>query len=109
MAWERRGRQRFYYRSKKQNGRVVREYIGRGARATQAAAEDAARHAVRQQARLEQQTWEALDAQVASLDTLMTLLSHSALLDAGYYQHHRGEWRKRRNDGSTTTPLPTEF
>ena len=49
MAWERRGKQKFYYRTRKAKGRYVREYIGRGERAKRAAAEDAARKEAREQ------------------------------------------------------------
>ena len=104
MAWEKRGRQHFYYRSRKDKGRVVREYLGRGPRAIRAAAEDRARQAVRNEARREKQAWEALDVHLTQLDTLITLLSHSTVVDAGFYQHHRGEWRKRRAHDGTHTP-----
>ena len=103
MAWEQRGTQRYYYRSRKAKGRVVREYLGRGARAVKAAAEDTARQAGRNTARREQHTWEALDTQVATLDRLITLLSHSTLVDAGFHQHSRGEWRRRRRTNGTHT------
>ena len=108
MPWEQRGSQRYYYRSRKENGRVLRQYLGRGPRAIQAAAEDAERHTTRHQGRLERKAWEALESQVASLDTLITFLSHAHLLNAGWYRHHRGDWRKRRHDGSHDGTLPTE-
>src|SRR5437870_5017222 len=96
MVWEKRGLQFFYYRSRKVNGRVSREYIGRGPRAVKAAAEDKERQAVRNHERRERHTWEALDTQVATLDTLMTLLSHAQMVDGGFHRHNRGAWRKRR-------------
>jgi hypothetical protein len=105
MAWEQRGHQRFYYRSRKVQGRVVREYLGRGPRAVRAAAEDTAKRAGRNKEHMERKMWEALDTHVAHLDTLMTLLSHSTLVDNGLYQHHRGEWRKRRPDGRHNSTL----
>ena len=39
---------------------------------------------------------DALDAPLAALDDLADLIGRAALTAAGYRQHHRGEWRKRR-------------
>ena len=105
MAWERRGHTLYYYRSKKEKGRVIREYLGRGARAVKAATEDAARHAVHNQERREQHACEALESQIAALDALTTSLSQALLVDAGFYKHRRGTWRKRRNNGTHITDL----
>ena len=98
MAWQKRGRNSYFYRSKKSNGHVTTHYLGRASevRAQQAALEDQARHTARIQERQEQQAWEALDARIATLNTLTALLSHSLLVDGGWYRHNRGEWRKRR-------------
>ena len=95
MAWERRGNQKFYYRSRKVNGRVVREYIGRGERAKRAAQEDAQKKAVREHDRIERREWESMDKDIAQLHQLTKLLTHSHLVNAGFYRHHRGEWRRR--------------
>src|SRR2546430_14037636 len=105
MAWQKRGSHYYYYRSTKEKGRVATEYLGRGTRAVKAAAEDTERQAGRNKERQEQKEWEALDTQVATLDTLITLLSHSTLADAGFYKHRRGEWRKRRTNGTHLTDL----
>ena len=37
-----------------------------------------------------------LDAPLNDLNDLAELLAHAALLAAGFHQHKRGEWRKRR-------------
>jgi hypothetical protein len=95
MAWERRGNQKFYYSSHKVNGRVIKEYLGRGERAKRAALEDAQKKAIRENDRAERQEWEGIDSKIAQLHQFTKLLSHSYLLNAGFYQHHRGEWRKR--------------
>ena len=95
MAWERRGNQKFYYRSRKINGHVVREYLGRGEQAKRAALEDAQKKSTREHDRAERQGWEAMDSQIAQLHQFIKLLTYNYLLDAGWYQHHRGEWRKR--------------
>jgi hypothetical protein len=48
----------------------------------------------------------ALDADLDTLCELTDLAARAALLAAGYHQHKRGEWRKRREHKDTeTTPL----
>ena len=109
MSWETRrlhGAHRYYYRVvRNTEGRLTKRYYGRGPRAVRAAAEDTERQAMRDKKRMDQKVWETLDSQVASLGTLMALLSHSTLVDSGWYQHHRGEWRKRRTNGRYSTNL----
>ena len=48
MSWEARGNKRYYTRSRRINGRVVREYIGAGLLAEAAATLDSAARAERQ-------------------------------------------------------------
>ena len=97
MGWE---RGRYYSRSRKVGGRVVREYVGGGLAGLLAAQEDerrrdervAQRAALRaEQARLAPAE-RALDELCALTDALMV----GALTAAGYHRHHCGEWRKRR-------------
>jgi hypothetical protein len=96
MAWER----GYYYRVRKVNGRVVREYCGKGPFGELHALLDADRRALREQSRAawreEQAGLEALDADVQALIEWADLVARAALLAAGYRQHKRGEWRKRR-------------
>jgi hypothetical protein len=100
MGWDAKNGKRYYSRSRRVNGRVVREYVGGGAAGEQAAAEDARR---REQCRLEavarragQQQWQEADAALQSFCDLTDLLVRAALLSAGYHQYNRGEWRRRR-------------
>ena len=100
MAWEQRQRGGWYYtRSRRINGRVVREYVGGGLRGELAAAEDARKRAVREAQRKaraeEQQRLNRQDVPLEKLNTLCTKLVQQLLEAAGYYQL-RGEWRKRR-------------
>ena len=37
-----------------------------------------------------------LDASLEAFDELMDLVTRAALVAAGYQQHRRGEWRKKR-------------
>jgi len=99
--WERRERGDLYYtRSRKVDGRVVREYIGGGPLGHLAALQD--EHERRQREvqaaywRVEQQDLDALEAPVDELSEASDLLVRAALLASGYRQHNRGEWRLRR-------------
>ena len=101
MAWEsRNGRGRYYTRSKRMGGRVVREYVGCGPVGELAAAHDELKRAERTE------QLEAMERKKRELERIEGLLMRSwegardqarlAMIDAGYYRHHRGEWRKRR-------------
>ena len=101
MAWERRQRGGSYYtRSRKVNGRVIREYIGGGLCGQLAAAEDEAQRAAKQ-ARV--RAWkhecarlDAADALVEQVCHHVDLLASAHLILSGYHRHHRGPWRRRR-------------
>src|SRR5262245_7702889 len=98
MGWDKGGR--YYTRSRRVNGCVVREYIGGGEVGRLAAEHDARerqkRQAERAAARAERDALAALDAQLDELCELTDLLARAALAAAGYVQHNRGEWRKKR-------------
>jgi hypothetical protein len=93
MGWDKRG---YYYSARKVNGRVVRDYIGKGAIAQLAAQMDAVRQQERELAAQEKHELAALDLEVRALSDWTDLLARAALLAAGYHQHKRGEWRKTR-------------
>jgi len=101
MAWEtRNGRGRYYTRSKRVDGRVVREYLGTGLPAELAAETDALGRAQRL---AECEAWnrrraeiEATSAVVGRFAEGVRALTRSTLQAAGYHQHNRGEWRQRR-------------
>jgi predicted NAD-dependent protein-ADP-ribosyltransferase YbiA (DUF1768 family) len=99
--WERRERGGlYYYRSRRVNGRVEKEYIGNGSLAKLAAEADALeRHQREEEAKAwqaEREQLEALEELTEELCEAAELLTRAALLTAGYRQHHRGEWRKQR-------------
>ena len=99
MGWEVRGRCRFYTRSRKVAGRVVREYVGTGAVAELAAAADALRRAdrraVMEARRAEEANWQAALAPLMELSRVADLMARTALLAGGYHRHAR-TWRKKR-------------
>ncbi len=103
MAWEKRERGGFYYtRSRKVNGRVVREYVGGGVLGELAAQMDAEDRQRREEEaaawKEEREQIEALEASVEELYEAAEVLAKAALLAAGYHQHKRGEWRKWRGN-----------
>ena len=101
MGWERRDRGgRYYTRSRKVQGRVVREYVGTGPVAEMIAEIDntklAQRVARREALRAEQKRMASVEAPVSDLCDIGDLVARAALMLAGYHRHKRGEWRKRR-------------
>jgi hypothetical protein len=99
--WERRERGGLYYtRSRKEGGRVIREYVGGGILGELAAQLDALERERREEQaarwKEEQEELDALQATVEELSEASDLLVRAALLASGYRQHNRGEWRKRR-------------
>jgi hypothetical protein len=97
MAWF---KGRYYYRSRREGRRVVREYIGSGELAEIAARYDELdRQEKREEALALRQAKEdlaRLDAAMRESWTSVETVARAALLAAGYRQHKRGEWRKPR-------------
>lgn len=96
MAWE---KGRYYTRSRKVNGRVVREYVGGGAVGALAAEMDAIererREFERELWRMEKEEIEAFDESVAKVCQMADIIAKAAMVAAGFHRH-RGEWRRRR-------------
>ena len=99
MGWEPRGNGLYYFRYRKVDGRVVREYVGAGAVAEIAAAADALRRAdrraVMEARRAEEANWQAALAPLLELSRVADLMARAALLAGGYHRHAR-TWRKKR-------------
>ncbi len=100
MSWQSRGNKMYFYKSLRLNGRVRCWYFGSGPAAELAATEDQIHRLERQEARerlqAAQARQQAVDAALDRLCEVTALLARAALLAAGYHQHARGEWRKRR-------------
>jgi hypothetical protein len=101
MAWEKRPRGgRYYYRCRRVGKRIVKEYLGRGPKAEQAAEEDARKRQARRLERLaiaeQRRRHDAALAVSRQFGRETERLARLALAAAGYHQHHRHEWRKRR-------------
>ena len=102
MPWEsRNGAGRYFTRSRRVNGRVVREYLGTGIAAEIAAAESVARaqsaQAHADQLRCYQAEYRAVEDAILALNHILEGMTRATLLVRGYHQHHRGEWRKRND------------
>jgi hypothetical protein len=101
MSWETRGVYGPYYtRSRRVDGRVVREYVGAGPLADIIAqadeAERAARRLERRREREQMEQDRELDDLFGAYSAGVDELLRSALEAAGYHQHKRGEWRRAR-------------
>jgi hypothetical protein len=99
--WERRERGGLYYtRSRKVNGKTVREYVGGGILGELAARLDAEERRRREEEqarrREERERLDALAAPVVELCKAAEVIACAALIVSGYHRHNRGEWRKRR-------------
>jgi len=97
MGWD---KGRYYTRSRREGGRVVREYIGRGEIACLMARLDKDLREKESEERLaalaEQEKVLDLESLLDDLDKACTLVMQAELEAAGFHQHDRGEWRKRR-------------
>ena len=96
MGWD---KKRYYTRSKKVNGRVVREYVGSGEFAKLAAEVDALEREGREMARAKERAsreeFDCLDSLIEDFCDQSDQLIHAALKAVGFHQH-KGQWRKRR-------------
>src|SRR5688572_20767394 len=102
MGWETRGRGRYYTRSRRVGGRVVREYLGFGETGERAALADARRRAQRQAERLRRlenrARLAAAEQPLIDFCEAAELLARAVLLTANFHRHDRGEWRRRHHE-----------
>jgi hypothetical protein len=101
MSWEVRQKQKYYYRVRRdQEGRLVKTYVGTGAAAERAVAEDQRRQNERERQqerrRAEKQRLQTLDNQLTDLTKVTKTLVKAILYGVGYHEHKR-QWRKRRH------------
>lgn len=96
----------YYTRSYRVNGRVRREHISSGDMALLDAGFDEvermealqARRKAQMQWQEEREAAEALDAIVDSVSDKAAAMFRAAMEAAGFHQHSRGEWRKKRQE-----------
>jgi hypothetical protein len=99
--WEKRQRGGHYYtRSRKEGGRIIRQYVGGGTLGHLAALTDTLERLRREEEatawKEEQERMEVLAAPVEELCEHAEVLTRATLLAAGFHRHKRGDWRKRR-------------
>lgn len=100
MSWETRPNgSRYYTRSRRVNGRIVREYVGGGAIGELSEQMDAIEREERQQraeairdAKAERDSFDEL---LRQFEEITENIGRGLLIAAGYHQHNRSEWRKR--------------
>lgn len=99
MGWENRRGQQYYYRKRRVKGRVISEYVGRGAwvdAPTSAERAERLQRAVEREERRDERDQE--QAEQAALDEVTALietLTAGYLLAAGWHTH-KGTWRQSR-------------
>jgi hypothetical protein len=103
MGWERRNSTShlYYYRGRRINGRVVKEYFGNGFAAHQAAREDAERRADRDAERkaiiAEKIQMQPIHEMATDLDDATAILVEASMLAGGYHRINYGAWKRRRD------------
>lgn len=112
MSWEGRRKGNYYYRARRVNGRVIKEYIGSGAEAEEAAKRDVeAREAARKRDKAFlafQKENDKLEVMFQIVDICIEVLMEHTMTAAGYHRTNRGPWRKKRvkKDAAAITPPP---
>lgn len=90
----------YYYQSVRIGGRVVKRYVGNGPEAERLAREVEGRRlqqlVQKQILNHERNLLTGPKTSLVQLNRLVHLLAQATLLQAGYHNHHRGTWRKRR-------------
>lgn len=103
MHWMVRNGRRYAYKSRRVDGRIIKEYIGTGKRAEILVQQDLA---ARIQRGVEQQQWlcawsknESARQPLDALCGWSRLLTHAVLVLGGCYLHKGHEWRPRGKHG----------
>ncbi len=104
MGWEKRKNGRYYYTKTRIGSRVISNYVGNGRNAelidqlSAMCREEAMQKRASIAAEIEAMEAEdqAVDDIVAAVDKLM----RETLQAAGFHQHARGQWRRKRNGKS---------
>ena len=102
MGWEQRNGQRYYYRKKREGGRVVSQYMGAGEMTNLFFIFDRDDYLEK---RWNQAQWKMLKDETEKFDKdqkklfqLTRQVLRACLLVKGYHPH-KGQWRKKRHEG----------
>lgn len=96
MAWKQIGNHAYYYKSRREGGRVVTEYVGRGQVASLIAQMDALTREDRELEREEREAIEDRERELAAWSDRVETLATAAMIAAGFHKH-KGQWRRRRD------------
>jgi hypothetical protein len=104
MSWENRASNRYYTRTRREHGRVIREYVGTGQLAELAAYHDRTLHEARRDRSIQIRVrLDEVKAAKASLKKVRKRVWSQFLLSMtqfGFHLHARSTWRKRRHNHS---------
>ena len=100
MSWEKRnGTGAYYTRSRRVNGRLVREYIGQGILGEIAYQQDLILRSestvVRESLELQKVEHATLLSDIDTFSDFAECIASGFLVVSGFHKHHRGEWRRR--------------
>ena len=109
MSWQSpNGKGRYYTRSRRVNGKVVREYIGKGELAHAMSALQDARNEFRKSKRAAllsaQQELDELETTMNDYFDRVDTIMKNTLACAGYHRQSRGPWRKQRTQPTSLSP-----
>lgn len=101
MGWKNINGRLYYYRSRREGDRVRTDYLGPAGHAELFSGLDAIdreeKEARREQERDERESVEREEAEVSAWFDRVEAVARAALDAAGYHQHKRGEWRRKRH------------
>jgi hypothetical protein len=100
MGWKTINGRQYYYRSVREGVRVRSEYVGGGIDAGLIARLEAIdrerRLTRRHDEKAAREKWAEIEKGLENLVADARRAAAEALRAAGYHQHHRGEWRRKR-------------
>jgi hypothetical protein len=103
MGWKTINGHRYYYKSKREGGRVKSTYFGAGEAGTlmanMVAFERLERVDERERLREERQESDAEETAVSEWFDQIQAAAEAAMIDAGFHKH-KGQWRRKRHGGS---------
>jgi hypothetical protein len=104
MPWKQIGKHSYYYRSRREHGRVVSEYIGRGKVGSLLAQLSEIERLQAEEKRAEQKAEregaEQEERSIRAWFDSIEIVADGVMLAAGFHKHH-GQWRRKR-DGETS-------
>jgi hypothetical protein len=103
MGWEKRGEKSYYYRKKREGGRVVSEYLGRGESAvllSQFDRYDQLKNQINAEEKRKSREKEAeIDCKFKEIEQEINVLVEKFLMENGFYKTSSREWRLKGDYG----------